>query len=389
MAEPKKIRLKNGETRYKYNSVFIGTDRVTGVEVRKSITASTKKEAKDLLRQAKNEFEANGFTTKKKTSIKTFGDLIDQWLIKYEKESKDNSVMKINSMVKAHIRPLLGEYRLDKLTTSVLQIKVNEFAESTDRKDYKTILAYVKKICRYGLSLDCIASNPMDRVDIPNVKKTKNGPRKVKSFTKIELRAFYKALEQLPDDWANQTRKLYYELLDGSGIRANEGLALNWSDIDFGKGHVTVNKTIINNTGIVQDSPKTASSNRTVRIGKQVASRLKAYQKAQFLKRGELGQPKSSGVIFCDLATGKHLKYQMMRNNFKKLCQEAGIPYHGLHCLRHTYATMWIAGNPTKWKELQAQLGHESLKETMDTYSHALEESIAESIENRNNFIAL
>lgn len=51
---------------------------------------------------------------------------------------------------------------------------------------------------------------------------------------------------------------------------------------------------------------------------------------------------------------------------------------HCVHDLRHTYAvlTYWAEkrhGNPEPWKKIQAQLGHEHLKTTVDTYLHFVE----------------
>ena len=51
---------------------------------------------------------------------------------------------------------------------------------------------------------------------------------------------------------------------------------------------------------------------------------------------------------------------------------------HCVHDLRHTYAvlTYWaekLHGNPEPWKKIQAQLGHEHLKTTVDTYLHFVE----------------
>lgn len=51
---------------------------------------------------------------------------------------------------------------------------------------------------------------------------------------------------------------------------------------------------------------------------------------------------------------------------------------HNVHDLRHTYAvlTYWVEkehGNPEPWKKIQAQLGHEHLQTTIDTYLHFVE----------------
>ena len=69
---------------------------------------------------------------------------------------------------------------------------------------------------------------------------------------------------------------------------------------------------------------------------------------------------------------------------FCQAVKEADLPSIRLHDLRHTHATLALqAGiNP---KVVQERLGHKSIKQTMDTYSHVLEvlhESAADLIEN-------
>jgi len=51
----------------------------------------------------------------------------------------------------------------------------------------------------------------------------------------------------------------------------------------------------------------------------------------------------------------------------------AKVPKHSIHDLRHTYAVLTYhaeraGGNSEPWKKIQAQLGHENLQTTIDTY---------------------
>jgi integrase len=59
------------------------------------------------------------------------------------------------------------------------------------------------------------------------------------------------------------------------------------------------------------------------------------------------------------------------RSKPEPLVRAAGLPWIGLHGLRHTHATMALqAGVPAK--VVQERLGHSSVKITLDTYSHVL-----------------
>ena len=47
----------------------------------------------------------------------------------------------------------------------------------------------------------------------------------------------------------------------------------------------------------------------------------------------------------------------------------AGLPYTGLHCLRHFYAS-WCVDRGMQAKVIQERMGHASITITMDTYGH-------------------
>lgn len=54
------------------------------------------------------------------------------------------------------------------------------------------------------------------------------------------------------------------------------------------------------------------------------------------------------------------------------------VPKHSIHDLRHSYAVLTyhaerLNGNSEPWKKIQAQLGHENLKTTIDTYLRHVE----------------
>jgi len=62
---------------------------------------------------------------------------------------------------------------------------------------------------------------------------------------------------------------------------------------------------------------------------------------------------------------------QLVTRTFKRHVEGAGLPWIGLHGLRHTHATVALkAGVPAK--VVQERLGHSSVTITLDTYSQVL-----------------
>ena len=71
--------------------------------------------------------------------------------------------------------------------------------------------------------------------------------------------------------------------------------------------------------------------------------------------------------VFCS-AAGTPLQKDNLRRSFVALLKRAGLPQHfSPHCLRHTFASLLLQqGESVVY--VQRQLGHASIKLTVDTY---------------------
>lgn len=95
-----------------------------------------------------------------------------------------------------------------------------------------------------------------------------------------------------------------------------------------------------------------------------VLRRCEVERKAETLRKG---WPQVPVWVFCD-AAGEPIKEQRIERWFKRVVTTAGLPLHfSPHCLRHTYSSLLISGgvNPIY---VQRQLGHASIKLTVDLY---------------------
>ena len=168
-----------------------------------------------------------------------------------------------------------------------------------------------------------------------------------------------------------------------TGLRKGELLALQWQDIDFKEDQIRVSKavTLVDGKQIVK-APKTKTSNRTVSIPRSLAIRLQRLKNERVEYRFMLGQRWEGDNWLFIQENGKMMNYstpyQALQdairryNADKKEDQQLpAIPFHGL---RHTSATLLIAGNQDI-KTVSRRLGHAQTSTTMNIYAHALEES--------------
>ena len=372
-------KKKDGTTVYRAN-IYLGIDRVTGKDVKTSITARTKKEVKLKAKEAEIDFIQNGSTRFKETTIKTYKELTELWWESYKHTVKPNTEYSVRKLLNNHILPLFGSYKLDKLTTPLIQNIVNKLAEKTNKGDseaylhYDRIHALNKRILQYGVTMQAIPSNPARDVVLPrNTQKAKR--RKVKHFENPELKKFLAYLDNLDSDrYRYYYEATLYKFLLATGCRINEALSLSWSDIDLDNAVVHITKTL--NRDLEINSPKSKASYRDIDIDLATIDMLKQYKLRQTKEAWKIGQRES--VVFSDFIheypSSSKLKRRLL-THFKR----AGVPNIGFHGFRHTHASLLLnSGIP--YKELQYRLGHSILSMTMDIYSHLSKENAKKAV---------
>lgn len=375
----KQITKKDGSIVYRAN-VYLGVDKVTGKDVKTSITGRTKKEVKQKTKEAEIAFLQNGSTRFQASNITTYKELASLWWESYKHTVKPNTQLNVRRLLDNHILPLFGSYKLDKLTTPLIQNVVNKLADKTNKGEegaflyYDSLHALNKRILQYGVVMQAIPFNPAREVILPrNTQKEKR--EKVKHFDNEDLKRFLQYLDTLD---VSRYRYYYeitlYKFLLATGCRINEALALSWSDIDLDNAIVHITKTLNYNQEL--NSPKSKSSYRDIDIDQATVSMLKQYKHRQVQEAWQLGQ--SETVVFSDFIheyPNNRTLHTRLRTHFKR----AKVTNIGFHGFRHTHASLLLnSGIP--YKELQHRLGHSQLSMTMDIYSHLSKENAKKAV---------
>lgn len=370
---------KDGSKVYRA-SVYLGVDQVTGKKVKTKVTGRTQKEVKLKATQEKIVFQKDGCTRFKASSIENYQELADLWWESYKHTVKPNTKINVKRILKNHVLPLFGAYKLNKLTTPLIQSIVNNLADKTNKGEegaflyYDSIHALNKRILQYGVTMQAIPSNPARDVVLPrNTQKAKR--QKVKHFDNEELKKFLGYLDNLD---LKKFRYCYentlYKFLLATGCRINEALALSWSDIDLENAVVHITKTL--NYKQETNSPKSKASYRDLDIDQATVTMLKAYKIRQIQEAWKIG--KTETVVFSDFIheyPNNRTLQTRLRTHFKR----ANVTNIGFHGFRHTHASLLLnSGIP--YKELQHRLGHSTLSMTMDIYSHLSKESAKKAV---------
>lgn len=371
-------KKKNGATVYRA-SVYLGVDKLTGKKARTTVTASTKKGVKIKAREAVNAFAANGYSVKEKPTITTYRELVALWWESYKNTIKPNSQQSMEGIVRLHILPVFGDYKLEKLTTPIIQQQVNKWADKANKGEkgayanYSFLNNINRRILQYGVTMQAIQHNPARDVIIP--RKQQNKEHKVKFFSNQELKQFLDYLEDLDQSsYENFFDYVLYKTLLASGCRIGEALALEWSDIDLKKGIISISKTL--NRYQETNTPKSKAGLREVDIDTATVTLLKEYKKRQQIQAWQLGR--SESIVFTPFTT-KYAYACLLRKRLQGHFKTAGVPDISFHGFRHTHATIMLYAG-IEAKDLQYRLGHSNISMTLNTYVHATKEGAKKAV---------
>ena len=371
-------KKKNGATVYRA-SVYLGVDKLTGKKARTTVTANTKKGVKIKAREAVNAFAANGYSVKEKPTITTYRELVALWWESYKNTIKPNSQQTMEGIVRIHILPVFGDYKLEKLTTPIIQQQVNKWADKANKGEkgayanYSFLNNINRRILQYGVTMQAIKHNPARDVIIP--RKQQNKEHKVKFFSNQELKQFLGYLDNLDlSSYENFFDYVLYKTLLASGCRIGEALALEWSDIDLKKGIISISKTL--NRYQETNTPKSKAGLREVDIDTATVALLKEYKKRQQIQAWQLGR--SVRIVFTPFTT-KYAYACLLRKRLQGHFKVAGVPDVSFHGFRHTHATIMLYAG-IEAKDLQYRLGHSNISMTLNTYVHATKEGAKKAV---------
>ncbi|WP_233710913.1 site-specific integrase, partial [Helicobacter salomonis] len=147
--------------------------------------------------------------------------------------------------------------------------------------------------------------------------------------------------------------KTYLAVAFFTGARVGEIQALKWSDVNFAKNTITIERTLSQKNEL--GSPKTRSSVRTIEMLPIVKQALLRYAQ----------QNPSSPYIF---TPGRYLRFNKA---WHKLLEQAQLAKRKLYSTRHTFASLMLSGGANVLR-IYKMLGHTNAHMTLSVYAQYL-----------------
>ena len=291
-----------------------------------------------------------------------YKDWVYEWLLDKKNYIKESTYANYSNNIFNHIIPKLGDYYLKDINHRIIQNFLLELSKSGNKntenglseKTIKDISIIVK-----GSIKKAINEELMNHIELTFNYPKSNKEDKIYILKKKEQN---KITNYCINNLNNRNIGILLSLY--SGIRIGELCALKWSDIDFKKGILTINKTIqriyikdkeVNTTKIIITNPKTKNANREIPINKDFLCILK--------------NNKTKPQDYILSGNNKYIEPRTYRKYFEKVLIMNNLKHINFHSLRHTFATNCISLG-VDYKTVSELLGHANVNITLNLYVH-------------------
>ena len=211
--------------------------------------AKTQKECRDWVKQTLDKIE-HGLTFEgTQISLERF---MESWLSGKELSRRPSTVENYRSYCSQYIFPVLGKMRIQAILPAhirqlYLRMQLDGRGARTIQLVHVTLHCALKQAVREGF----IGHNPMEAVERPKVET-----QQFQIFTEDQVRSFLAAAK------GHRYEALFYLALTTS-LRKGELLGLMWSDVDWQRGALKIERQLQNVTGSGHVLSPTKTKSRT------------------------------------------------------------------------------------------------------------------------------
>jgi len=273
---------------------------------------------------------------------------LDQFFETYKTKQEQNTLVNRERIIRNHIKPKFGAWRLDKITTTSIQKWFNDLAKTYSKETILKIKNTLSPVFDSAVEDEIITRNPLKskRIEICGREVEHH-----KALPKAKMDEIKAGLMSLQPNVRNLGGLLCY-----TGMRFEEALGCKFED--FSGEWLTIRRAVVHpdrNQPIIK-ATKTATSNRIIPCPEELKNILSSGPQNGFVVASKKDPTRQTP-----------LSYTEARRAFDKLRCEFNIKEYSAHDFRDTCATIWRE-NGIPLDVIARLLGHAKTETTERRY---------------------
>ena len=309
---------------------------VDGKRVRECVGPVSRRDAEKALKSRQGDVVKGLYQLNKRAPSPLFCNFSEQFM-EFSRAHKSSRSSTADETRLVHLKPFFGRYRLDQITSFLVEKYIIDRKRSITRRGKPPSPATINRelaVLRHMFN-KAIDWGKAERNPVKGVRFLKEDPPKERILSHEE--------EQILLEHSAPHLRMAIILALNTGLRLGEILNLRWSDIDPIQGLLTVERG-------------KGGKRRTVEMNIFLRESLKEFRETC----------QKSEYLFFNKRTGKPILDS--KTAFRAAVRRSGIPHIRFHDLRHTFATRLLC-RKVDLVTVQKLLGHSSIEMTM-RYSH-------------------
>ena len=234
---------------------------------REGCTAKTRAEAYDWLRKMQGQID-QGLTFE--TLNRSLNAYLDDWIVLKKTTLRPFVGREYERLINLYVKPTLGEMKLKEINLNIINHYYQKLIEqglgvSTLRHLHRVLHVALEYAVRTGI----LGRNPAHYAILPRERH-----KEMSILTEQQVSQFLIAAH------TSRYQALYF-LAVITGMRISELRGLKWSDVDWVKGTISVNRQLREDTGdgTSFSEPKTQAGYRTIKIGETTLGELQKQRR--------------------------------------------------------------------------------------------------------------
>lgn len=286
----------------------------------------------------------------------TMAALIERYEIE-RMPSRHSTARVYRSFLNNHVIPKWGEVRIQDVQPRPVELWLRQLPLSPKSKTHVRSLMHALIEFAMFAGIVEIGRNPISLVQNRGASKR---VRKSRSLTVEQFRAL---LAEVDEPFA--TMALLFVCL---GLRISEALALQWADVNWLEGKLSIRRGIVAQH---VDDCKTEGSAATFVLAEDMLERLKTWKQLSNFSAPD------DWIFASPIKLGRlPYSYTGVRRIMADAAEAAGIGHLTTHAFRHTHRT-WLNATGTPIATQKKLMRHSTITMTMDTYGTVFDGEMA------------